>query len=180
MEALRAQLAALDLPDVIPNVTEVEAQLATVDRPQFFGWSPEALLRLAGYHACTYTDFDSLSLYYIEDDEWQANRTPKTVWSRTALAVPTVAIADALCQEGIWAYAPETFVENDTVQVRFVNYRGISQEGFVMGFADAIVIERQGQPIGTLARWISDGADAVAKGLRFDGEAPSQEIPTLV
>ena len=141
---------------------------------------PYPLLRLAGYHACTYTDFGSLSLYYIEDDGWQADRTRKTVWSRTALAAPTVAIADALCQEGIWAYAPETFVEDDTVQVRFVNYRGISQGAFAMGFAEAIVLEQHGQPIGTLTRWISDGADAVAKGLRFDGEAPSQGIPTLV
>ena len=175
VDAIRAQLSALDLPDVITDLADVGEALAALALPDFFDWPASTLLELAGYHVCTYVDYHHFNLYYIENDGWDRERYVKQVWARTALPVANDAIADVLCQEGIWAYEA---TNADAVQVRFVNYRGIDNAPFVLGFADAIVVERNGQTIGTLTRWLSDG-DGIMTGLAFDGTTP-ENLPVCV
>lgn len=173
VDSIRTQLATLDLPDVIPNFNAVSDRLAALDWPAFFRWQPEALLTLAGYHACSYTNYREVDIYYVDDEGWDCSSAQHTVWARQALPVARQALADALCQEGLWAYVSP---HPDPITVRFVHYQGLDDPPFVFGFADAIVVERAGQPIGTLTRWLHDGEDLMwdscMEGLVFDGHAP--------
>ncbi len=172
VDAIRAQLAALDLPDTIERVTAVEPVLATVTLPPNFRWHPEHLLELAGYHRCRYTDFSRLAIYI--DDGWTCAREEQSVWSKTALAVPDASVADALCQEGHWAYVD---AQASPVVVEFQEYRGLDSGIFTLGFASRIVVTQRGTVLTTLNRWLNHESIDGGQHVRYPGATPPHTVP---
>ncbi len=179
LDTLRTALATRALPTMMPNVAIASEQLSDLPIPPMFRWSIQSLLAMAGYHICRFTNFPDTSLYRDSDDEWACETARTYVWTRHALPVPDEGVADALCQDGVWAYVDRTAAP---VQVRFINYRGFDDGRFAFGFAERIVVEREGQAIATLQRWLwrnEEWAEGPAAVIR-DNDADADTLPVCV
>lgn len=135
VSAIQEKVASLNLGDIVPGdkVPHEQISVERIVHPIFRQVSNELALRVAGYRRIVYEDLHDVYVH-CDNDCLYLNSIQKEMYARNPLAVRDNALADALCREGIPAYADR---EGEPLWVR-IQGRLVPEFNFIL--ADEIEV----------------------------------------